>query len=134
MREKLAKVGTQSRFRFSGKFVRFGSKRGWEGVEETTILLKDIKWLATGKQVADHLWFNHTYGFSEAIDSFLGMAQAMPQEYIQKMLLEKNATFEFDGRVENYEKGWQGRQAEEAGEWKSEKDWKISRPTKIKVI
>ena len=30
MRQELGKLGNAQRFRFSGKFVRFGAKRRWE--------------------------------------------------------------------------------------------------------
>lgn len=133
MRQELEKLGTAKRFRFSGKFVRFGTKRGWEGAIEDTILLSDVRVIASGKQVTPHLWFNLTIGFTEAINKFLGTTWETKQEEIQRLLLEKSAVLEFDGRVENYYKGWQGQKAEDYGEARQEKDWKISRPTKVTV-
>lgn len=133
MRQELGKLGNAQRFRFSGKFVRFGTKRGWKGAVEDTVLLSDVRVLASGKQVTQHLWFNLTQGFSDAINTFLGTTWESKQEDVQRILLEKNAVIEFDGRIENYWKGWQGQKAEDCGEARQEKDWKISRPTKVTI-
>lgn len=134
MRKDLGGVGSVVRKRFRGVFVRFGSKRGWQGDVEDTILLRDIVLLDSGKRVSDHLWFNFTQGFSDAICSFLGVDYDFRQDDVQRMLLEHHAVFEFDGRVAEYVKGWQGRRAEEEGEASRSVDWKISHPTKVRIV
>jgi len=133
MRKELRKLGNAQRFRFSGRFVRFGAKSGWNGITEDTILLSDVSVLKSKKQLTRHLWFNYTESFDDAINNFLGTTFRDKREDVQKMLIERNAIIEFDGRVENYFKGWQGQKAENYGMARQEKDWKISRPSRIEI-
>ena len=141
-RKELKKLGGEERFEFKGNFERFGVKRGWEGVEEDTILLKDITLLKDNKKVASHLWFNLTSGFENALFGterfeignnkkfFFELNKEEKEQITNKM---KGKSLCFHGRVEDYEKGWQGRKAEEYSEARKEKDWKISRPTKVRL-
>jgi hypothetical protein len=112
MRETLKKFNGK-RTRFQGTFVRFGTKNGWQGSAERTILLKDVKHVLSGIIVCDHVWFTLRKRFSEV----------EPKE---------GDVLEFDARVTEYLKGYRGRRAEETGEAYSERDYKLSNPTKIK--
>jgi hypothetical protein len=111
MRKALA-ARKEERTIFQGTFERFGTKNGWQGRQEKTILLKDIC-DATGKRVCDHLWFNLTRD-SAALD---------PQP---------GDTVAFDARVKAYEKGYFGRR------WDVYKpaaiDYKLSHPTKVRKV
>lgn len=69
----------------------------------------------SGKQVADHVWFNLTMEFMQ----------------LEKELKE-GAIIEFHARVKDYLKGYKGHR--EDVERPLERDYKLSRPTKIKVI
>jgi hypothetical protein len=95
---------------FRGTFVRYGTKKGWKGYPEKTILLKEIK-DATGKIVTDHLWFNCTVGFN-------------------KLILNEGDAVEFNARVKDYIKGYRGYREEV---YKPvEVDYRLSHPTKIR--
>ncbi len=108
MRKKL-KNRDGERTVFRGVFVRYGKKRGWNGGEETTLLLQNIVDL-NGNLVCDHLWFNCTKEF-------------------ERLSLKEGDTLEFHARVKKYIKGYQG--------WREdvykpiEVDFKLSYPTKI---
>lgn len=140
-RKELGKFDGQRR-KFTGTFERFGTKRGWQGAVEDTILLKNVIDVKSGKLVTDHLWFNRTMGFDDAIDAGLNDAArkrydgtvAFEERDKQDELKLQGKVFEFVARVEDYVKGYQGRKAEEEGESWSAKDWKLSRPTKIRIL
>ena len=87
-RRKLAKIGEDDRHLFFGTFERFGTKRGWKGRLEQTVLLLNIK-DDNGSVVTDHLWFNYTKGFS-SLD------------------LTKGDTVKFNAKVASYLKGYMG--------------------------
>ena len=116
MRAELKELGYNRRHRFIAEFNRYGTKSGWEGATLETILLVNIRLKDSHKQVANHLWFNKTLGFGA-----LGELKA-------------GDIIEFEGRVDSYEKGYKGRYAEEKGESWAETDYKISRPTKIRLV
>jgi hypothetical protein len=82
MRRALAQREEQ-RTAFTGTFVRLGTKRGWEGRQDQTVLLAHIR-DQHGNLVCDHLWFNLTKQFAVA----------------------------FVARVKVYWKGYQGRREE----------------------
>jgi putative ubiquitin-RnfH superfamily antitoxin RatB of RatAB toxin-antitoxin module len=110
MRKQLAKE-VEVRATFTGVFVRFGTKNGWRGPEKT-VLLNEIK-NAENKIVSDHLWFNMTKSF-------------------EKLNLQENDIVQFDARVKEYEKGYKGYRIDV---YKPiEVDYKLSHPTKIKII
>lgn len=94
---------------FIGIFERKGTKNGWKGRKEKTILLKNIV-NTKGKQVADHLWFNFTKGF-------------------QKVNPKPGDIIIFDGRVKEYEKGYKGYRKDVFKP--VEIDYHLSYPTKI---
>lgn len=99
------------RKKFRGKFVKFGTKSGWNGHEISTILLEDIVDLETQQKVTDHIWFTYTKGF-------------------QKLDLIEGIILEFTGRIKKYQKGYKGYREDV---YKTiEYDYKLSHPTKIK--
>lgn len=107
----------EERKTFSGIFKRYGTKSGWNGFPERTILLINIINIKDSNHiVTDHCWFTLTKQFEELGDLIQG-------DIIQ-----------FDARVKEYIKGWQGHKAEEYGENSCEIDYKLSHPTKIKKI
>jgi hypothetical protein len=112
-RKKLAKI-SGTRKAFQGIFVRYGKKPAWNSPQPLkTLLLKDIRDVATGELVTDHLWFNLTKGF-EAIQPLSG-----------------GTVIQFDARVKPYEKGFVN--------WRQSidervTDYKLSHPTKIKKV
>lgn len=77
-----------------------------------TILLQDV--LLNGKVVTDHLWFDLTKGFKSAD-------------------LSPGDVVEFCARVSVYEKGYKGYR-NDVFDRPIEKDYRLSRPTKIKKI
>lgn len=111
MRKNLKNI-EEFRGTFIGEFSRYGVKNGYMGIEDT-ILLTDIK-DENGKPMAKHLWFNLTKGFQS-----LGELKAGDR-------------IQFNARVKAYWKGYKGRR------WDVykpiEKDYKLSHPTKVKLI
>lgn len=112
MRTQLAKLGSDTRFAFRGKFARYGYKRNHDrsGFEHyvPTIMLTNVQ-VYTNDQwhdVTNHLWFNLTKGFAK-----LG-------------LLAKGDLILFHGRVNDYFKGYFTQIAQH--------DFKLSYPTQIK--
>lgn len=110
MREELAELD-DARYTFTGKFERLGTKRGYYGETEYTLLLVEIKG-PDGKILTDHLWFNLTQGF-EAI---------LPQ-------VQYHSVIQFVARPDVYMKGY----LDGVMDFRSW-DWKLSRPTKIRVL
>jgi hypothetical protein len=107
MRQELAKINNE-RTHFSAIFERYGTKSGWKGYPERTILLKNV---SNGVRiVTDHIWFSMTKGFDA-----LGE-------------LKQGDKVEFHARVKEYEKGYINNR-EEIDE--TEIDYKLSHPTKI---
>ena len=95
------------RKRFSARFVREGRKRAYRGFGglgngyDATVLFSDIR-DEQGRLVADHLWFNMTQGFEDAI-------------------MAEGEVVSFNARVDGYLKGYE----------KDTYDYKLSRPGKI---
>jgi hypothetical protein len=113
MRNQLKKInGVRSTF--TGTFERYGFKNGYRGKQLTTILLKDIK-DKYGKLRSDHLWFNLTKEFD-----------VLP--------IEEGDRLQFDARVSEYTKGYNGYKWEVAIEKPLEQDYRLSRPTNIRKI
>jgi hypothetical protein len=111
MRKKL-EANEGLRGKFTAKFVRTGSKTGYNGYAEETILLKEVRESDTNKIVADHLWFSYTKGF-------------------QSVTLTTGVTLEFEARIKKYSKGYVNKQY---GINQRQHDYKLSHPTRIKVI
>jgi len=101
------------RLRFTAVVERFGTKPNWHGFPETTILLKDIRFLETGEFACDHLWF---------------------KEGKWAVGLVEGHKFAFDARVDSYVKGYQGRKAETLGVASYRVDYHLERPTKVKIL
>lgn len=111
MRKTLGKdEGNRKRFR--ALFVKTGKKTGYTGYSEETILLQNVRDVLTGLVVADHLWFAYTKGF-------------------QGLALTPGCEIEFDARVREYTKGYVNKRA---GVDQRRKDYKLSNPTKIKLL
>ena len=102
----------QVRKKFRGVFQREGKKTNWHGYAEPTILLRHVT-DETGKIVTDHLWFNWTKAFDA-----LGP-------------LKSGDIIEFEARVTNYKKGYVNRKARIDH---STTDYKLSRPTKVRIV
>ena len=111
--ERNEKISEDIRATYSGTFKRFGSKNGYKGLIETVLLL-DIK-NSTGDIIADHLWFNKTKGFSS-------------------LNLQEGDVVQFDARVKEYIKGYFGYDFIMQLENPPLKDYKLSHPTKLKII
>lgn len=104
-------IGSRDRHVFTATFIRFGFRDGYKGPVKT-ILLQDV--LLDGKIVTDHLWFDLTKGFESA--------DLLPGDVV-----------EFCARVSIYEKGYKGYR-NDVFDRPIEKDYRLSRPTKIKKI
>lgn len=107
---KELKLRAGQRFRCRATVDRFGTKRGWNG-HVPTVLLKNVRDARTGALLTDHLWFA------------TGRWSAN---------LRFGDEFEFDARVSDYVKGYQGRR--EVPEAPVTRDWRLERPTKVEVI
>lgn len=105
MRSELKKINDE-RATFTGTFERRGTKKGWKGNIESTVLFLDIK-DADGRIVTDHLWMNQTKGLTK-----IGM-------------LNKGDVIQFDARVKPYTKGERGYE---------QRDYKLSHPTKFSKL
>jgi hypothetical protein len=115
-RAKLREIN-KVRTRFRAVFERYGKKtNSYTGREEQTILLKRIVRIDTAEGVTDHLWFNLTKGFQK-----LGT-------------LTTGDIVEFDARVTTYKKGYWGRNEMRRMENPPHRDYKLERPTNIKLI
>jgi len=111
MRKKLAKEeGNRKKFR--AVIDRLGKKINFKGYTEETVLLKNVVDLETSQVVTDHLWLSLTKGF-------------------EKISLESGTLIEFEARVKEYQKGYINKAA---GINLGKADYKLSHPTKIKVI
>lgn len=117
IREKLEQLGSKSRFKFSGKFIKYGFKYSDHNKTHAapTILLGDIKLIVIDDEIVmtDHLWFNLTKGFKS-----LG-------------ILTENDIVSFYGRITNYTKGYQG--IRPGINKPIHTDYKIERPSKVKL-
>lgn len=100
------------RKKFIGKFIRTGKKAGFKGYSQETILLKDIIDAESGQHVTDHLWLNFTKGFED-------------------VNLKPGAMVEFQARVVEYKKGYKNSRFITE---QQKKDYKLSHPTKIRVV
>jgi hypothetical protein len=111
MRKSL-KAAEGERMTFRARFVKTGKKVSFTGYSEETLLLQEVREVVSGKKVSDHVWFSYTKGF-------------------QALRLVPGCELEFDARVKEYTKGYVNRKA---GIDQRTKDYKLSNPTKIKMI
>lgn len=110
LRKELRKIdGTRKKF--TGTFIRTGTKNGYMGTLETVLLSNILD--EKGALVADHLWFNFTKGFAKAS-------------------LSKDDRIEFHARVKEYVKGYKGYREDVYVPIST--DYKLSHPTRIKRI
>ncbi len=110
MRTKLKELGSEKRYRYTGKFVKYGFKYSdWGKIHaKPTMILKDINLIDENNVetlVADHIWLNLTIGFKK-----LG-------------ILVEGEIVSFNGRVTTYKKGYY------LGSQKV--DYKLERPSKV---
>ena len=110
MRKEIKNIGKEKSHTFTAVFERTGWKSGYK-CDLQTVLLTSIS--MNGKIVADHLWFNLTKGFKDA--------DMKPGDIV-----------EFQARVASYTKGYKG--YKEDVYVPIEKDYKLERPTRIKVL
>lgn len=111
IRKRLAaEEGLRKKFR--AVFSRFGKKVNYQGYTDTTVLLVNVVDLETNSTVADHLWFTYTKGFENA-------------------RITEGSTIEFEARVKEYSKGYLNRKY---GINQRKQDYKLSHPTKIKLV
>ena len=96
---------------FKATFARFGSKRGYQGYKEETILLKNIVDIETNKVIADHAWFNYTKSF-------------------QRFKLIEGMQIGFDARIKEYHKGYVNTRY---GIDDRKKDYRLSHPTNVSI-
>ena len=111
MRKELQKQEGQ-RKKFHAVFVKVGSKRNYHGYSEETILLKNIRDAESQKIITDHVWFSYTKTF-------------------QSILLREGVHLEFEARIKEYKKGYVN------SRYKIDnriKDYKLSHPTKIRLV
>lgn len=101
------------RFRVTACVQRFGSRRGWKGRDEPTILLVDLFDTATSKKLCDHLWFKKGK-WSEGLN--IG-------DWVC-----------FDARVDTYVKGYQGDREDTIDAPAVSTDWRLGRPTKVEKL
>ena len=109
-RNALRSIGREERHVFRAEFVRFGIKNGWTG-DVPTVLFKDVEF--EGRVVCDHVWF--------ALGKQFG-----------RLGLKCGDIVEFSARVDTYIKGYRGYR-EDVYKPVS-KDWKLSRPTKMRKV
>src|SRR5688500_18874607 len=111
MRKALAKEEGQ-RKKFKAVFSRLGKKVNYQGYSEDTILLTNVQDAETNQVVADHLWFSYT-------------------KSVGKVSLTEGVHLEFEARVKEYKKGYVNSRYKIN---QSRKDFKLSHPTKIRII
>lgn len=111
MRKELAN-NEGDRKSFRATFVRLGSKRGYQGYKEETVLLKNIIDSSTSKIVADHAWFNYTKSF-------------------QRLALTAGVEIKFDARIKEYHKGYVNKRY---GIDNRKRDFRLSHPTNVSII
>jgi hypothetical protein len=111
MRKLLAK-DEGHRKKFKALFKRFGKKVNYRGYSEMTVLLASVTDHDTAQVVADHVWFAYTRGF-------------------EKAGIKEGEWIEFEARVKNYSKGYVNKAL---GIDKKKQDYKLSHPTRIKIL
>ena len=113
-RKQLKKIGRAERHTFIGCFGRTGFKTARKGIKEyvtPTLLLRNVAIVLPNgdkQPVTDHLWFN--YG----------------KQFINLGMLHVGDLVQFDARVDDYYKGY--------FDESKRKDYKLSRPTKVKLL
>ncbi|MBR1477169.1 MAG: hypothetical protein IJ608_04300 [Lachnospiraceae bacterium] len=116
MREKLKKIGSSERHSFTVTVKKYGTKRGFKGHVEKTILFKDVT--LKGKVVAEHVW-------------------AKVGKIIEEAELKPGDIITLNARVMPYMKGYKGHRDDYDDiyyEHPIEEDYKLAYITKIVKI
>lgn len=113
MRQALANHHGQ-RFEIHAIFARFSMKAGWRGRKTPTLLIKDLT-LPCGQPLADHLWFTARPSWTN-------------------LRLKPDDRIAFTARSSPYEKGYRGRRAERRGEARTETDYRLTYPTRLRKL
>lgn len=113
MRKNLEKRFNQ-RLRWKGIVEKFGKKWGYHGYQELTVLIINITCISEKMDeiITDHIWMT-------------------VRKLFEKIEISPGDIIEFDARVSAYSKG---NRDEETGEYFRSMDYKLSFPTKIKII
>lgn len=114
-RKQLRKMNGE-RTTFCATFARYGTKPGYMGRSQRTMLLRKVRRADTSEIVCDHVWFT------------VGKRLAALGD------LEKGNIVEFDARVSSYKKGYRGRRIEAMIENPQRFDYKLSNPTRMHKI
>jgi hypothetical protein len=93
--------------------VREGLKSAFKGASLPTILLNDVRRVSDQKIMCDHLWLNKTKAFAT-------------------LKLSVGVQIQFEARVKQYSKGYQGKKEDIKKEVKQ--DFKLSHPTQVEVL
>ena len=112
MRSNLKKLNGK-RIQVVSEVERFGIKHAFRGLDLRTILLKNVADAVTGEFLADHLWM--TCG---KWSQFLRVGEKIV----------------FCGTVNKYTKGYKGGQWEIMLECPIVEDYRLSRPTNVRVL
>ena len=106
-RHKLRDLDGQ-RFRVKATVERFGTKRGWKGRVDQTLLLTDVTDAANGNPLTDHLWM---------------------KAGVWSKGLNPGDVIAFDARVDAYLKGYLGRRENIYAP--PSRDWHLEFPSKV---
>ena len=101
------------RLKFNGTFIRFGMKNNFKGMPTETLLFKDVRSIDESIY-EDHIWFNMTKEFGKIENQ-----------------LKEGVIVEFEARIKMYIKGYVNKREYIDNR---EIDYKLSYPTKIKII
>lgn len=112
MRKNLEDVN-QQRMRFRATVGRTGSKIGYTGKAEPTIVFEDVSFAETGEPAASHVWFK------------CGLWSGR---------LHEGQTVEFDARVMPYRKGYRGHRDNVIDAPPPSIDFHLTRPTKVRTL
>ena len=112
MRKALA-ARNGDRFEVIATVRRFGSRRGWKGRDERTILLVDLFDADAASELCDHLWFK------------LG-------QWAEGLAVDDRIRFE--ARVSTYDKGYRGHREDAWDAPPPATDWRLERPTKVEKL
>lgn len=93
--------------------MREGLKSAFKGASLPTILLNDVRRVSDQKIMCDHLWLNKTKAFAT-------------------LKLSVGVQIQFEARVKQYSKGYQGKKEDIKKEVKQ--DFKLSHPTQVEVL
>ena len=110
MRQQLKTLLGQ-RLTFTATVDLFSVKNGYRG-PVATLMLKDVCLADDGRLVTEHLWWDKGAWAKE---------------------LHVGDRISFEARVSSYEKGYKGRDFERQAESPLSTDYRLERPTKVKV-